>query len=196
MAWQNQTYSPTKGCFMSNDTVKSKSETKTKSKPLAPKPKSPTKGAFEKTIFSIDPIELEMVEPKSFGVETIEIGKASGRYQVLFIYPKDNTSGCTQEAQDFSALKPQFDALKIDLLGVSKDSLKMHVKFIQTQALTINLISDPDTLLINALGSWVEKVSMAAPIWGLIDLHLLLILKAKLSELGAKLRSLIMPRRF
>jgi peroxiredoxin Q/BCP len=149
MAWHYQAYSPTKGCFMTKETVKLK--------PKNPSPKKGTSGNYEETIIKLNPIELEMMLPNSFEVQKIRFGQGTGRWQVVFIYPKDNTSGCTQEAIDFSILKPEFDALKCDLVGLSKDGLKSHQKFIQSQSLTLNLVSDPETILISALGSWVEK---------------------------------------
>ena len=92
----------------------------------------------------------------------VSIADFAGRPAVLFFYPKDNTPGCTSEAKDFSALKPDFDKAGIALLGVSKDPPKSHLKFIEKQALTIPLASDtaPDSGtdgLAEALGIWTEK---------------------------------------
>ncbi|MDI7774827.1 peroxiredoxin [Asticcacaulis sp. EMRT-3] len=80
-----------------------------------------------------------------------------GRWSVLFLYPKDNTPGCTQESCDFSEALPRFSALGVTLYGLSKDSLKDHEKFIKKYGLTMPLLSDPDTTVIAAFGSWVEK---------------------------------------
>ncbi|MGN6424959.1 MAG: peroxiredoxin [Asticcacaulis sp.] len=80
-----------------------------------------------------------------------------GRWTVLFLYPKDDTPGCTQESCDFSTALPQFQALSAQLYGMSKDSLKSHEKFIAKYALAMPLLSDPDNVAIEALGSWTEK---------------------------------------
>jgi peroxiredoxin Q/BCP len=80
-----------------------------------------------------------------------------GAWTVLFLYPKDDTPGCTQESCDFSAALPQFKALGARLYGMSKDSLKAHDKFIAKYGLHMPLLSDPDNVAIDALGSWTEK---------------------------------------
>ncbi len=81
-----------------------------------------------------------------------------GRRAVLFFYPKDITPGCTTEAMDFSALKPQFDAAGVALLGISKDSPERHRKFAAKHALTVALASDAqEGGLSDALGIWTEK---------------------------------------
>ena len=81
-----------------------------------------------------------------------------GRRAVLFFYPKDMTPGCTTEAVDFSALKPEFDAAGVALLGVSKDPPARHKKFTDKHALTVDLASDAEKGgLSDALGIWTEK---------------------------------------
>lgn len=81
----------------------------------------------------------------------------AGRKWVLYFYPKDDTSGCTKQAQGFSDMKAQFDALGVDILGVSKDPPKKHIKFMDKYDLKITLASDPEDGLANAMGVWVEK---------------------------------------
>ena len=76
---------------------------------------------------------------------------------VLFFYPKDDTTGCTREAIEFSALKPQFDAAGVTLLGASRDSVASHAKFCAKHALTVDLAADTDGTLTEAFGVWVEK---------------------------------------
>jgi len=81
-----------------------------------------------------------------------------GQKLVVFFYPKDNTPGCTIENKDFSALKDQFDAAGVALLGVSKDSAKKHQNFIAKHDLKAPLATDAETDgLAEALGVWVEK---------------------------------------
>ncbi|WP_313538356.1 peroxiredoxin [Sphingomonas sp.] len=76
---------------------------------------------------------------------------------ILYFYPKDDTSGCTREAQDFTALMPEFEALGVKLLGISKDPPAKHQKFTAKYELTVPLATDEDGALMEALGVWVEK---------------------------------------
>mgnify|MGYP001196065880 FL=1 len=80
-----------------------------------------------------------------------------GKLKLIFIYPKNDTSGCTKENILFSENIKEFDKLKINLFGLSKDSVESHIKFIKKYNLKIELISDPDIKLIKDLGSWVKK---------------------------------------
>lgn len=81
----------------------------------------------------------------------------AGAPLVLYFYPKDDTSGCTREAQDFTALMPEFTALGVKLLGISKDPPAKHQKFTAKYDLTVPLATDEDGALMEALGVWVEK---------------------------------------
>ena len=89
--------------------------------------------------------------------ETINLGKPSGKGHVVYFYPRDNTPGCTTESIDFSGLKPKFAALGLEIIGVSKDSLKSHDKFRTKQDLTVTLASDADHDACEQFGVWVEK---------------------------------------
>ncbi|HYA00789.1 MAG TPA: peroxiredoxin [Candidatus Binatia bacterium] len=80
-----------------------------------------------------------------------------GRRTVLYFYPKDDTPGCTLEGQEFTALRPQFEAAGVDVFGVSPDPPDSHERFTAKCQLGIPLISDPERRLIDALGLWVEK---------------------------------------
>lgn len=96
-----------------------------------------------------------------FDLETPE-GRVSsadlrGRKVVLYFYPKDDTTGCTKEAQDFTALAPEFEAAGATVIGVSKDSVASHRKFAGKYGLTIALASDPEGEVVERFGSWVEK---------------------------------------
>ncbi len=80
-----------------------------------------------------------------------------GRMLVVYFYPKDDTSGCTREAMDFSALNTQFENAGATIVGISRDSVKSHVRFADKHALTIMLGSDGDGGMCEAFGVWVEK---------------------------------------
>jgi len=80
-----------------------------------------------------------------------------GQPLVLYFYPKDDTSGCTREAQDFTALAPDFARAGVKVVGVSRDPMKSHEKFIGKYSLAVPLISDEDGRISDAFGTWVEK---------------------------------------
>ena len=76
---------------------------------------------------------------------------------VVYFYPKDDTSGCTREAQDFSALAGEFTAARVSVLGISRDTPGKHQKFIAKYGLTVALASDEDGSACETFGTWVEK---------------------------------------
>ena len=76
---------------------------------------------------------------------------------VLYFYPKDDTSGCTREAQDFTALARDFEKAGVKVVGLSRDPMKSHEKFIGKYDLAVPLISDQDGKISDAFGTWVEK---------------------------------------
>ena len=80
-----------------------------------------------------------------------------GKLLVLYFYPKDDTPGCTNEAKAFSALRPEFAKAGVAVLGVSKDSVKSHAKFIAKYDLQVALAADTDGSVCEAFGVWVEK---------------------------------------
>ena len=82
---------------------------------------------------------------------------APGGPLVLYFYPKDDTSGCTREAQDFTALADDFAAAGAKIVGVSRDPMKRHEKFIDKYGLKVPLASDEDGRISDAFGTWVEK---------------------------------------
>ncbi|MBN2604415.1 MAG: peroxiredoxin, partial [Bacilli bacterium] len=85
------------------------------------------------------------------------ISDFAGKKIVLYFYPKDNTSGCTIEAKDFTCLQDDFIEKGYQIIGVSKDSVKSHQNFITKQELNLLLLSDPETELIQAFDVWKEK---------------------------------------
>ncbi len=76
---------------------------------------------------------------------------------VVYFYPKDDTSGCTREAQDFTALAGEFAGAGVRVIGISKDSPAKHRKFSEKHALTVELASDEDGAACEAFGVWGEK---------------------------------------
>lgn len=75
-----------------------------------------------------------------------------GKHLVIYFYPKDNTPGCTTEAQQFRDLYPEFVAIGCEIVGVSRDSLKSHENFKAKFTLPFELLSDPDETVCNLFG--------------------------------------------
>jgi len=89
--------------------------------------------------------------------EEVRLGDFKGQKLVVYFYPKDDTSGCTREAQDFTALAEEFEAVGTWVIGVSKDSPKSHAKFRDKYELKVRLLTDADGSVCDAFGTWVEK---------------------------------------
>ena len=87
---------------------------------------------------------------------TVNLG-APGYPLVLYFYPKDDTSGCTREAQDFTELADDFTKSGVKVVGLSRDPMKKHDKFIAKYDLKVPLASDEDGRVSDAFGTWVEK---------------------------------------
>ncbi len=81
----------------------------------------------------------------------------SGKMVIIYFYPKDNTSGCTKESCAFGDMFEELQERNIHLLGVSKDSLLSHDKFIAKFDLPFTLLSDPDKTMLQAYDAWEEK---------------------------------------
>lgn len=89
--------------------------------------------------------------------ETLDLASLTGRYVVIYAYPKDSTPGCTREGQDFRDLHSQFQALGAEVFGLSRDSVASHARFAEKQGFPFALISDPDETLCRALDVIQEK---------------------------------------
>ena len=94
--------------------------------------------------------------PRDGGGRT-KLSSLRGKPVVLFFYPKDDTSGCTMEAIDFTRLEPEFEKAGVAVIGMSPDSAKKHDKFKAKHNLTSTLVADEDTTTLQAWGVWAEK---------------------------------------
>lgn len=92
----------------------------------------------------------------------------AGRRLLLFFYPRDNTSGCTKEAVGFRDLKPEFEKLGFVILGISRDSLASHQRFIDNHELNMVLLSDPDARVMKAYHAFGEKMMYGKQVSGVI----------------------------
>jgi peroxiredoxin Q/BCP len=98
----------------------------------------------------------EVVLPRDGGGE-LDLADLRGSKVVLYFYPRDDTSGCTLEATDFTSRLPDFEAADAVVIGVSKDSVKSHEKFRDKHGLGVILLSDADGEVCERFGVWVEK---------------------------------------
>lgn len=87
----------------------------------------------------------------------VRLSKLKGRPVVVYFYPKDDTSGCTQEAKDFSCLADDFAKAGAEVIGISPDSAASHKKFKTKHDLPLRLLADENKDAANAYGVWVEK---------------------------------------
>ena len=103
---------------------------------------------------------MKEIKLQGIDVEGIEkeysLNDFKGQKVILYFYPKDNTSGCTQEACDFRDNINRLTSFAT-VIGVSPDSIKSHLKFKEKQSLNFILLSDPEHKLAEAFNVWVEK---------------------------------------
>jgi len=118
----------------------------------------------------------------------IRLADFAGKPLVVYFYPKDDTTGCTKEAQDFTALAPEFEKAGVALLGVSKDSLASHAKFTAKYDLAVPLASDPEGRMIEAYGSWVEKNMYGRKYMGIERSTFLIDASGKLARIWRKVK--------
>lgn len=91
------------------------------------------------------------------GDKTLSIKDFKGKYLILYFYPKDNTPGCTREGQDFRDLYPEFQTENCEILGISRDSVRVHENFRNKQQFPFDLLADVDEKLCNSFGVIQEK---------------------------------------
>ena len=89
--------------------------------------------------------------------KNFEINKSVNQYLVIYFYPRDNTPGCTNEALDFSKLYKEFIKLNCEIVGISKDSVESHKKFISKYKILFQLLSDEKIITLKKYGAWGEK---------------------------------------
>jgi len=122
------------------------------------------------------------------GGETISLDALLGRKTVLYFYPKDDTSGCTLEAQGFNALASDFASADAVVIGVSPDSVKSHDKFRAKYGLTFPLASDEGKAMLEAYGVWVEKSMYGRKYMGVERTTLLLDREGRIARVWPKVK--------
>jgi thioredoxin-dependent peroxiredoxin len=111
-----------------------------------------------------------------------------GQKLVVYFYPKDDTGGCTKEAQAFTALMPDFAKANAAIVGVSKDSIASHAKFVKKYDLGVVLGSDSDGSVCEAFGVWVEKSMYGRSYMGIERSTFLIDADGKIAEIWRKVK--------
>ena len=119
--------------------------------------------------------------------DVLEISKVKKNI-ILYIYPKDDTPGCTLESKDFSNLNNLFKKRKTVVLGISKDSISSHLKFKKKYKLKFNLLSDEKLVVIKKYGAWGKKKFLGKSYMGIIGSTFLISSKGKLIKVWSNVR--------
>ncbi len=101
------------------------------------------------------------------GDQVFHLQSARGKFLIVYFYPKDNTPGCTTEAQNFRDLYPEFQKLNADLVGISRDSLKSHENFKAKYNLPFPLLSDADEVVCNLFAVIKQKMMYGKEVRGI-----------------------------
>ncbi len=116
------------------------------------------------------------------------VGAQAGKILVLYFYPKDDTPGCTTEAQNFTALADDFAQAGATIIGVSKDSAARHQKFIGKYGLKVQLASDDDGAICEAYGTWIEKTLYGRNYMGIDRATFLIAKDGKIAKIWRKVK--------
>ena len=122
------------------------------------------------------------------GGSSISLSALRGQPVVLFFYPKDDTTGCTTEAKDFTAAKADFEAAGVALIGLSPDPVAKHDKFVKKHDLAVPLASDESLQTLEAYGVWKEKSMYGRRYMGVERTTVLVDAAGKIAEIWRKVK--------
>jgi thioredoxin-dependent peroxiredoxin len=116
-------------------------------------------------------LQINDTAPKDVTVQNaagdpVSLADVLGSWVVVYFYPKDNSPGCTVEAEGFREMQDEFDKEGAIVIGVSTDSCESHQGFIASKRLPFSLWSDPEHVLMEAFGTWGEKSMMGKKYMG------------------------------
>ena len=112
----------------------------------------------------------------------------AGKKVILYFYPRDNTPGCTRQAQAFAAAYAQFQAMDVVVIGISKDSTASHQRFAQKYELPFLLLSDPQLSAIQAYGVWQEKKMYGKVSMGVVRTTFLIDQSGRIEQIMPKVK--------
>ncbi|MBC8385530.1 MAG: peroxiredoxin [Candidatus Cloacimonetes bacterium] len=118
----------------------------------------------------------------------VKLSDYNGKWIVLYFYPKDNTSGCTKEACDFTDLRKEYAKLDAEIIGVSPDSIESHQKFVQKHNLGITLLSDTEKDVMKSYGAWGLKKNYGKEYEGVIRSTFLISPDQKIAAAWSKVK--------
>lgn len=122
------------------------------------------------------------------GGQTVNLSDFAGKRVVLYFYPRDDTTGCTKEAIGFTENVQVFAALDTVILGVSKDGVKKHDKFVAKHALKVALLSDEESDVCERYGVWVEKSMYGKTYMGIERATFLIDADGKIAQIWRRVR--------
>jgi peroxiredoxin Q/BCP len=122
------------------------------------------------------------------GGGVVKLSDMVGKPVVLYFYPADDTPGCTAEAIEFSALKPEFAKLGTTVIGVSPDSATSHDKFKTSHGLGVDLASDENLTTIQSYGVWAEKTMFGRKYMGVVRTTFLIGSDGRIARVWKKVR--------
>ncbi|MGQ4833922.1 MAG: thioredoxin-dependent thiol peroxidase [Candidatus Asgardarchaeia archaeon] len=111
-----------------------------------------------------------------------------GKWVILYFYPKDNTSGCTREAIDFTEHLNEFTELNAVVLGISPDSVKSHQRFIEKHGLKVTLLSDLEHKVLEAYGVWQLKKMYGREYYGVVRSTFIIDPNGKIAHIWRKVK--------
>ncbi len=120
--------------------------------------------------------------------ERVSLSAFKGKSAVVYFYPKDDTPGCTLEAEQFRDLMGDFHKLNAAVLGISPDSAKSHCKFIEKHKLNFALLSDFDHAVCEKYGAWGEKMLYGRRFFGVLRSTFLIDTKGRVAKLWRNVR--------
>jgi len=122
------------------------------------------------------------------GGRQVSLKDYKGRWVVLYFYPRDNTSGCTLEAIDFTTALKDFEKLGASVLGMSPDSVESHVKFRDRHQLSITLLSDPGHKILDKYGAWGTRKLYGREVKGVIRSTVLINREGKIAHAWSRVK--------
>ncbi len=122
------------------------------------------------------------------GGGVIRLGDLKGKPVVVYFYPRDDTSGCTREAIEFTELKAGFSSLGVKIIGISPDTAARHDKFKVKHKLNIQLAADTEKTTARGYGVWVEKSMYGRQYMGVERSTFLIDAEGKISRIWRKVR--------